>query len=356
MSDFFVQLLLFSTKAVILVVLTLVLLAGILCLLGRGKERLSGKITIKNLNKKYKKIKETLLQEILPKKAYKKYLKEVTASEKERASASEKSPPKNIFVLHFHGDIKASAVAALREEVTAILEVAKASDEVVVCVESAGGMVHAYGLAAAQLSRIRQKQIPLTVIVDKVAASGGYLMACVANKILAAPFAIIGSIGVLAQLPNFNRFLKEKHIDFEQITAGNYKRTLTVFGENTKEGREKLRQEIEEIHRLFKNLIQEHRQQLDIQKVSTGEIWLGTQALELQLVDALTTSDDYLLSLDKHANILEVSYHIKKSFGEKIFSGGTKLLQKNSIQNLADSLPFYSLSHPITQLYSNFHE
>jgi len=351
MSDFLIQLILFSTKAVIIVVLTLVLLAGILCLLGRGKEKLSGKITIRNLNKKYKKIKALLLQEMLPKKAYKKYLKEFNASEKEKTIAIEKSPQKNIFVLHFHGDIKASAVAALREEVTAILEVAKSSDEVVVCLESAGGMVHAYGLAAVQLSRIRQKQIPLTIIVDKVAASGGYLMACVANKILAAPFAIIGSIGVIAQLPNFNRLLKEKHIDFEQVTAGNYKRTLTVFGENTKEGREKLRQEIEEIHRLFKNLIQENRPQLDIQKVSTGEIWLGSQALELQLVDALTTSDDYLLSLYNHANLFEVSYHMKKSFSEKIFSGSAKLLRKNSIQGLSDTLPFYSIYNPTVQLH-----
>lgn len=343
MSDFLIQLVLFSTKAVIIVVLILLLLAGILSLLGRGKEKLSGKITIKNLNKKYKKIKEILLQEILPKKAFKKYLKECNTSEKEQAIAIEKCPKKNIFIIHFHGDIKASAVAALREEVTAILEVAKLTDEVVVCLESAGGMVHAYGLAAAQLSRIRRKQIPLTVIVDKVAASGGYLMACVANKILAAPFAIIGSIGVIAQLPNFNRLLKEKNIDFEQVTAGNYKRTLTVFGENTKEGREKLRQEIEEIHQLFKNLIHEHRQQLDIQKVSTGEIWLGTQALELQLVDALTTSDDYLLSLYNHANLFEVSYHVKRSFSEKIFSSGTKLLEKNSIQGFTDTLPFYSM-------------
>ncbi len=340
MPDSLIQLMLFSAKAIIIVVFILLLLAGILGLLGKGKEKLHGRITIKNLNKKYKKIKTILLQEILPKKAFKTYVKESKAAEKEKITSLENNPQKNIFVIHFHGDIKASAVTALREEVTATLEVAKSSDEVIVCLESTGGMVHAYGLAAAQLSRIRQKQIPLTVIVDKVAASGGYLMACVANKILAAPFAIIGSIGVIAQLPNFNRLLKEKHIDFEQITAGNYKRTLTVFGENTKEGRDKLRHEIEEIHQLFKNLIHEHRPQLDILKVSTGEIWLGTQALELQLVDALTTSDDYLLSLYNHANLFEVSYHIKKSLGEKIFSGGVTLLRKNSIPDLANTLPY----------------
>jgi serine protease SohB len=328
MSDAVIQLIMFSAKAMIIVILTLLLLAGILSLIGRGKEKVSGKITIKNLNKKYSKIKEFLLKEILSKNAFKKFIKEQKVLLKEKASAAEKSPQKNVFIIHFHGDIKASAVNALREEVTAVLEVADAKDEVIVCLESAGGMVHAYGLAAAQLSRIRQKQIPLTVIVDKVAASGGYLMACVANKVLAAPFAMIGSIGVIAQLPNFNRLLKEKNIDFEQVTAGNYKRTLTLFGENTKEGREKLKEEIEEIHRLFKALIHQHRPQLSIEQVSTGEVWLGTQALELQLVDGLTTSDDYLLSLYDHVNLYEVCYHMKKSLSEKIVSGGAHVLQE----------------------------
>jgi serine protease SohB len=345
MSDSLIQLMVFATKATLIVILILILFAGILSLLGRGKEKLSGKISIKNLNKKYKKVKEILLEEMLPKKAFKKYLKELKTTEKEKTIATEKSPQKNIFIIHFHGDIKASAVTALREEVTAILAVANSNDEVVACIESPGGMVHAYGLAAAQLSRIRNKNIPLTVIVDKVAASGGYLMACVANKILAAPFAIIGSIGVIAQLPNFNRLLKEKNIDFEQITAGNYKRTLSLFAENTKEGREKLREEIEKTHQLFKNLIQEHRQTLDIEKVSTGEIWLGKEALQLQLIDGLTTSDDYLLSLYNHANLYEVSYHVKKSLSEKFFSGGAKLLEKKSFQSLPTPLPFYALHH-----------
>ncbi len=336
MSDSFIQLTFFAAKAILIVVLILLLFAGILALFGRGREKKqNGKISIKNLNEKYKKIKEVLLEEILPKKAFKKYLKEMTAAEKEREKAQglEKSSQKNIYVVYFHGDMKASAVSSLREEITAILEVATPSDEVVVCVESPGGMVHAYGLAAAQLSRVREKNIPLTVIVDKVAASGGYLMACVANKILAAPFAIIGSIGVIAQLPNFNRLLKEKNIDFEQITAGNYKRTISIFGENTPEGREKLREEIDKIHQLFKALIKKYRPELDIEKVSTGEIWSGTEALSLQLVDALTTSDDYFSSLHNQANLYEISYQIKKSLGEKVFAGGAKLLERNVFES-----------------------
>jgi serine protease SohB len=181
-------------------------------------------------------------------------------------------------------------------------------------------MVHAYGLAAAQLARLREQQIPLTVIVDKVAASGGYLMASIANKILAAPFAIIGSIGVIVQLPNFHRLLKEKNVDFEQLTAGGFKRTLTMFGHNTEEGREKLQHEIEEIHSLFKHAILEYRSHIDIDKVSTGEHWLGSQAIHYQLVDEIKTSDDYLLEKSKSCHLYEIHYATKKSLGGKLSS------------------------------------
>ncbi len=318
MVDILIQLVLFTTKSIILVILGLLLLVGIVAILTRGKEKVHGKIRIKNLNKQFDETKTLLLEEILSKDHFKQFLKEQKTLLKNKMKQNKLNTDKRIFVLTFLGDIKASAVAALREEVTAILSIATPHDEVVVRVESAGGMVHAYGLAAAQLQRIRQQYIPLTVIVDKIAASGGYLMACVANQILAAPFAVIGSIGVVVQLPNFHRLLKEKRIDFEQLTAGNYKRTLSLFGENTERGREKMREEIEEIHQSFKNLIQEYRQQIDIQKVATGEYWLGSQALDLKLVDSLITSDDYLFSQATQSQIYEVHFQIKKSLLERL--------------------------------------
>jgi len=321
------QLLLFASKAIIFLVIALLLVIGIAAIVTRGKERLRGRLTIKKLNEKYKENKLLLLGAILPKDKYKKFLKNEKSNNKKKIKLHEK-PKSTIFVLNFNGDIRASAVAALREEITAILNVATSNDEVIVKVESPGGMVHAYGLAAAQLMRLRDRNISLTVIVDKVAASGGYLMACIANKILAAPFAIIGSIGVIVQIPNFNRLLKEKNIDFEQLTAGSFKRTLTMFGHNTDEGREKMRQEIEEIHQLFKNTILEHRSQLDIHKVSTGEHWLGTQALELKLVDGLSTSDDYLLEKSKDNEIFEITFHMKKSLGER-FSAAASLFKND---------------------------
>lgn len=223
-----------------------------------------------------------------------------------------------VFVLNFKGDIRAQAVSGLRQEITAVLSMAKPRDEVVVRLESPGGMVHAYGLASSQLQRIKEHGINLTVCVDKVAASGGYMMACVANKILAAPFAILGSIGVIAQMPNFNRLLKKHDIDFELITAGEYKRTLTVLGENTRKGREKFVEEIEDIHLLFKEFVVQHRPELDIEKVATGEHWFGQRAIDRGLVDELMTSDEYIAKACEASDVFEVKYVEKKRLPERM--------------------------------------
>lgn len=313
MIDIALQLLLFSGKLLIVLIFLLVLLLGITAILTHGKKT-KGRLVIKNLGEKYQEMAESIKSEILSKKLFKRFLKEKKLATKKNQSQDKK----NVFVLNFNGDIKASRLSSLREEITAIIGVASPQDEVVLRLESPGGAVHAYGLAAAQLMRFREKNIPLTIIVDKIAASGGYMMAAVANKILAAPFSIIGSIGVIFQLPNFHRLLQEKQVDFEQVTAGSYKRTLTMFGENNQEKRDKVKQEVEEIHLLFKNLIQKFRPHMNIEKVSTGEYWLGEQAKGLELIDGIRTSDDYLLSLGAEANIYEISYLIKKSLGEKL--------------------------------------
>lgn len=331
MSQALTQLAVFTAEAIVIVALILLVLIAFLALIGKSKEKLKGHLAIKNLNKKYAEMKETLLAETLPKKLFKQFLKEKKAENKAKEKST--TATKNVYVLQFHGDVKASAVSSLREEITAILNIATPQDEVVVRLESAGGMVHAYGLAAAQLERLRAKQIPLTIAVDKIAASGGYMMACIANKILASPFAIIGSIGVIVQLPNFNRALKNKNIDFEMHTAGEFKRTITVFGENTDEGRQKLQSEIEDIHGQFKELITKHRQQIDIQKVATGEHWLGQEALTLKLVDEIKTSDDYLMEQSLDATVYEISFETKKSFMSK-FSGAASVFYQWAISRL----------------------
>ena len=224
-----------------------------------------------------------------------------------------------IYILDFKGDTAASAVESLREEITLILATAKAGrDRVVVRLESPGGMVHGYGLAAAQLVRLRDAGFNLTICVDKVAASGGYMMACIANEIVSAPFAVVGSIGVVAQVPNFNRLLKEKHIDFELYTAGEFKRTVTMFGENTAEGKAKFEEELQQTHELFKHFVEKYRPQLNVEKVATGEHWYGKDALELNLVDKLQTSDEYLLGLLAQHDVYVIDTRRKPTLGEKL--------------------------------------
>lgn len=321
---------LFLLNTATIVVAIIVVLSVIFALASRNKAQSKGKIVVKKLNKQFKELKHTLSQATLTKKAYKQLQKQEKQTEKKDTKNNKQKHPhkKRIFVLHFKGDIKASQVEQLREEITALLMVATINDEVVVCLESPGGVVHGYGLAASQLKRIRDHKIPLTIAVDKVAASGGYMMACVADKIIAAPFAIIGSIGVLLQMPNFNKFLEKHHIAYEMLTAGEYKRTLTMFGKNTDKGREKMQQELEETQTLFKNFIEENRPLVNLQEVATGEHWFAAKAIEYRLVDILQTSDDYLLQASNDADIYEINKVHKQGLLKKL---------KHSAQALFDA-------------------
>ena len=304
----------------------LVVAAIVLLMVFRSRAASDEHLEIKNINQRYEHMKLMLESAILNKKEFKKNVKDLKAAHKKEAKQdSAETRSRRIFVLDFDGDIRASEVTSLREEISALLTVANKDDEVLVRLESGGGTVHGYGLGASQLRRIRERDIKLTVAVDKVAASGGYMMACVANKIIAAPFAIIGSIGVLAQIPNFNRLLKKHNIDFEQISAGEHKRTLTLFGENTEADRAKLKEELEETHLLFKQFVKDNREQVDIEQVATGEHWFGTKAVQLGLVDEIVTSDDYLARQADEANIYSIEYVRIKRVVEKLFSSTVKL-------------------------------
>lgn len=300
---------LFVLKALTLVFTFLLALAGIFALSKKPKP----KMEITSLNKQYDETRSRMLQEVKGQKAGKK-------------KKNKKVEKPSLYVLDFNGDIKASQAEQLREAITAVLAIAEEKDEIVIRLESPGGAVNGYGLAASQLQRVRDRNIPLTVCIDKMAASGGYLMACVANQIIAAPFAIIGSIGVVAQLPNFHRWLKKNNIDIELLTAGEYKRTLTIFGENTEKGRQKFQEDLEKIHEAFRDYVLANRQQLDIDKVATGEHWLASDAFALRLVDKLKTSDDYLLEKMADFNAFKIAIHGKKSLAEKLLKPATKLL------------------------------
>lgn len=309
--EFFVQYGVFLLKALTIVVAILLTVAGVVAISSKGKGK--AKLKIDHLNEHYEDVSEKMHKTILDKKEQKKFQKALKKKSKNKDEIIKKA-----FVIEFHGDIRASAVENLRNEVSAILTIAKPNDEVIVKIESPGGVVHGYGLAASQLQRLKDNKLKVIACVDKVAASGGYLMACVADKVYAAPFAIIGSIGVVAQIPNFNRLLKKKSIDYEVVTAGEFKRTLTMFGENTDKARKKFQEDIEDIHHAFKEHVKTHRPQVNIERVSSGEHWLASQAFDEQLVDKLLTSDDYLMNLCKEANVYQISHHHRMKVGEKI--------------------------------------
>ncbi len=315
MIEFFTSYGLFFAKALTSLIFIWLLLVLIFSFSKKAKGDDHFEVT--NLNKKYKNMADSLRFALLPKKQLKQALKEKKKANKQEKKNAE-TEKKRIFVLNFLGNIKATAVKHLRKEITAILSVANSNDEVVVCLENAGGLVHEHGFASSQLLRIKQKGIPLTVAVDKVAASGGYMMACVADKIIAAPFAIVGSIGVIAQLPNFNRLLDKHGVDFELMKAGELKRTVTMFGKNTDEDRAHFNEQLEDTHDLFKDFVKENRPILDINEVATGEHWLATRGIELKLVDELLTSDDYLLQASNNADIYEITYTIPKTISEKL--------------------------------------
>jgi serine protease SohB len=304
----------------IFAVVSIVVAAGV-----RGRRQVPrGALHVAQLNKELDGLKDALQRVILDKAAFKKLVKAQKKQEKEDAKQNSKTGAgaverrRRVYVLSFDGDMEASALESLREEITAVMTMAETQDEVMLRLESPGGMVHAYGLAASQLLRLKQKEIPLTVCVDKVAASGGYMMACVADRLLAAPFAILGSIGVLVQMPNVHRLLKKNDVDFEMITAGEFKRTLTPFTEVTEKGRDKVRQDVEDMHVLFKEWVKENRPIVDIDKIATGETWVGLQAKELDMIDMISTSDDYIVQACEQADVYEISYEIRVPLGEKI--------------------------------------
>lgn len=316
---------LFTAKAITIVVALLLAIGGIVSLASKQKSG-KGHLEITSLSEKLEDVADYSRSMLLTKEQLKKHNKEQKKAEKQQKKSAEDQVSSHLFVIDFKGSMDAHEVEYLREEITAILTIAKPEDEVLVRLESGGGVVHGYGLAASQLQRLCDKKIKLTVAVDKVAASGGYMMACVADRVLAAKFAIIGSIGVIAQLPNFNKLLKKSNIEWEQHTAGEFKRTLTMFGENNEQGREKFKEELEEVHQMFKGFVQEHRPELDISKVATGEYWYGSRALELGLVDEIQTSDDYLLRANEQRKIYGVKYSMKKNIAERLgFAASTAI-------------------------------
>ena len=322
---------LFLAKSATVLLVVLVVISFMLEATQRRKNAKRGHLEVINLNEELESITNSLKKVVLnpdasklDAKVQKKKTKEDKQNRKREATKGTESRSR-LFVIDFHGDLQASGVTNLREEITAVLSLARSHDEVLLRLESPGGTVHGYGLAASQLQRIRRHEVHLTIAVDKVAASGGYMMACIGNKVIAAPFAVLGSIGVVAQLPNFHRFLKKNEVDFEVLTAGEYKRTLTLFGENTEAGRTKFLDELEDIHELFKDFVAENRPLVDITKVATGESWYGKRALDRALVDELQTSDEYIVTRCQEMDVFHVEYVLHQKKLDRLFERLTRL-------------------------------
>ncbi|EMC4398562.1 protease SohB [Cronobacter sakazakii] len=322
---------------IVTVVMAIAIVIALIANLTQRKKAQRGELRVTRLGEEYKEMKEEVAAALLDPHQHKQWHKNQKKKNKQEAKAAKARAKRGdaapagkptLYVLDFKGSIDAHEVSALREEVTAVLAVAKPADEVLVRLESPGGVVHGYGLAASQLQRLRERQIPLTIAVDKVAASGGYMMACVANNIVAAPFAIIGSIGVVAQIPNFNRLLKRNDIDIELHTAGQYKRTLTLLGENTEEGREKFREDLNETHHLFKEFVHSMRPSLDIDAVATGEHWYGVQAKEKGLVDEISTSDDLIIARMAEREVVSLRYMQRKRLMDRFTGSAAQSLDR----------------------------
>ena len=323
LADYLVFLLKVFTIALAITVPLLLIIGS-----SKGKTQSKGKLAITNLSEKFEDMGNVVRSSNMNPKELKKFYKDITKNKKKKTDEKEPS----IFVLNFNGDIQASEVEKLKYEINAILLSESECKEVVVKVESGGGSAYAYGLCAAELKRLVDNDISLTVCIDKVAASGGYLMSCVATKIIAAPWAIVGSIGVIAQLPNFHRLLKKNLIDFEMHTAGEFKRTLTTLGENTEDGREKFKADLEDLHVIFKDFVKEQRPEVDTAIVATGEVWQGEEAVRVGLVDSLETSDNYLVNLSKDAMLFEIEYIEKKNLSERFAFSMQLILEKSVIK------------------------
>ncbi len=326
--DLATDLLSFLAKSVLVVLSTGAIVAFIAWQVRRGRRGAHpfGSLEVKRLNDRFDTLRDGLQVAMARGPDAIKSLKE---QRKELAKAAKtEDKKKTVYVVDFDGDVLASATVSLREEITAIGSVAKPDDEVVVRLDSGGGGVPHYGLAAAQLDRLKAKKLKVTVCIDHVAASGGYMMACVADTIVAAPFSAIGSIGVVAQVPNVRRLLQKHSVDVEEMTAGEFKRTVSLFGEVTEKGKAKLQEQLEETHQLFKGFVKQHRSSLDIDKVSTGEYWLGSRAKELGLIDVVKTSDDYLLERAVDANVFHVAFYPAAGWRERIMRGGMEFSER----------------------------
>lgn len=223
---------------------------------------------------------------------------------------------KPLAVLTFVGDIGAKQYKSFGQLIDEVIINKSEIDEVVVVVNSPGGAVSPYGNVYSQMERVRDAGLKLTVCIDVVAASGGYLMSLPAHKIIAAPFSMVGSVGVMAFVPNLRGLLEDYNINPRTFTAGKYKRTVSLTDEATEEEVEKFKQQLNAIHRLFLEAVKKYRKDVKMEVVETGEHWTARESVELGLglVDDIATSQQYLLEANRDRDLIILSQ--KRGFWE----------------------------------------
>lgn len=329
----------FLLQAAIVLLVILGAVAGLMALFSIAglRARPQARLEARSLNDEWTERKRTLESFFLSKKELKARLKADRESEKERIEG--RTEKKRLWVIDFKGDMAASGVDCLRNEITSILEVAANGapdparpplDEVLLRIDSPGGTVTGYGHAAAQVERIRHAGLKVTVAIDEIAASGGYMMAVVASEIIAAPFAVIGSIGVVGQVPNIHRLLKRFDVDVLELTAGNNKRPVSLLGPLSDDGIQTFKKQLADTHRLFKDHVHRYRPGLDIEAVTQGDIWHGQDAVSVKLIDRLMTSDEFIdRARHEHGmDVFQVKWLPARSWRDRLEASGVSLLEK----------------------------
>lgn len=284
---------------------------GLWSLLSRkGKAQNEQKIALKSYEKRYYEALTPQVREFVEKKDLTALKKAQKAAQKEKGSC--------LYVIDFDGDMQASNTVQLAETTSCLLPLLRSTDKVLVRVKSSGGLVPHYGYAASQLSRLRSKA-SLTVAIDHIAASGGYLMACVAHEIIAAPFAIVGSIGVVGLVPNVHPLLKNHGIDVHEHTAGEYKRSLSPWAAVTPEKVQRYEHELSMTHELFQEFVQQYRPNLEPEVLQTGEYRYAARSVgDTGLVDKVQSSDDFIAEHLPKYHVIFVTCREEKSVWQRL--------------------------------------
>jgi protease-4 len=195
---------------------------------------------------------------------------------------------------------------------------------VIVHVDSPGGTTAGSEQLHDSLRRVAAKK-PMVVVVDSLAASGGYITAMAADRIIAQRTSIVGSIGVLMQIPNVSELLKTVGVKVEEIKSSPLKAAPNGYEPTSPEARAAMEALILDSYAWFKGLVQErrHMDAETLARVSDGRVFTGQQALDLKLIDGLGDEKTAIAWLEKEKGVpadLKVrDWKLRPRFGDLSF-------------------------------------